>query len=48
MAFTYEKLEVFQRAIAFADRICQATEGFTRGYGSLSDQLNRAALPMGW
>ncbi len=44
MAFSFEKLEVYQRAVLFADRICQATEAFSRGYGFLSDQLNRAAL----
>ncbi len=44
MAFTFEKLLVYQRAIDFADDICSATEQFTRGYGFLVDQLNRAAL----
>jgi len=44
MAFSFEKLEVYQKAISFADHTCQATEGFGRGYGFLSDQLNRAAL----
>ena len=44
MAFTFEKLEVYQKAVSFADRVCQATQTFSRGYGFLSDQLNRAAL----
>lgn len=44
MVFSFEKLEVYQKAVTFADCICQATEGFGRGYGFLSDQLNRAAL----
>jgi four helix bundle protein len=44
MAFTFEKLVVYQKAIDFADTICRETEGFTRGYGFLADQLNRAAL----
>lgn len=44
MAFTFEKLEVYQKAVTFADRVCVATETFSRGYGFLSDQLNRAAL----
>jgi four helix bundle protein len=44
MAFTFEKLIVYQKAIDFADRVCQHTEQFPRGYGFLVDQLNRAAL----
>ena len=44
MAFTFEKLVVYQKAIDFADAICCETEQFTRGYGFLVDQLNRAAL----
>jgi four helix bundle protein len=44
MAFTFEKLLVYQKAIDFADAVCQETEGFTRGYRFLVDQLNRAAL----
>ena len=40
MGFQFEKLTVYQRAIDF----CNATEQFTRGYGFLVDQLNRAAL----
>jgi four helix bundle protein len=44
MAFAFEKLEVYQKAVGFADDICQATEKFPRGYSFLVDQLNRAAL----
>jgi four helix bundle protein len=44
VAFAFEKLEVYQKAVGFADRTCQATEKFSRGYGFLSDQLNRAQL----
>ena len=44
MAFTFEKLVVYEKAIDFADSVCQETESFTRGYGFLVDQLNRAAL----
>jgi four helix bundle protein len=44
MTFSFEKLEVYQKAVSFADQICQTTEAFGRGYGFLSDQLNRAAL----
>jgi hypothetical protein len=35
MAFTFEKLIVYQKAISFADRICALTEPFPRGYGFL-------------
>ena len=44
MAFMFENLEVYQKAINFADKVAELTEGFPRGYGFLSDQLNRAAL----
>ena len=44
MAFAFEKLLVYQKAIDFADTVCQHTEQFPRGYGFLVDQLNRAAL----
>jgi four helix bundle protein len=44
MAFSFEKLIVYQESIDFADRVCQITEQFSRGYGFLVDQLNRAAL----
>jgi four helix bundle protein len=44
MAFMFEKLEVYQKAVAFADEIAASTQEFPRGYGFLGDQLNRAAL----
>jgi four helix bundle protein len=44
MTFSFEKLVVYQKAVDFADRICETTERFPRGYGFLVDQLNRAAL----
>ena len=44
MAFSFEKLVVYQKAVDFADSVCAATEQFPRGYGFLVDQLNRAAL----
>ena len=44
MAFLFEKLLVYQKAVSFADRICELTSGFPRGYWFLIDQLNRAAL----
>jgi len=44
MAFMFEKLEVYQKAVDFADLILPLTEQFPRGYGFLADQLNRASL----
>jgi len=44
MAFAFEKLLVYQKAIAFADSVCTLTKSFPRGYFFLADQLNRAAL----
>jgi four helix bundle protein len=44
MAFLFEKLLVYQKAVNFADLICTRTESFPRGYGFLVDQLNRASL----
>jgi four helix bundle protein len=44
MAFAFEKLVVYQKAIDFADQVCHLTEKFPRGYGFLVDQLNRASL----
>jgi four helix bundle protein len=44
MAFAFEKLHVYQKAVAFADDACSLTKSFPRGYFFLADQLNRAAL----
>jgi 23S rRNA-intervening sequence protein len=44
MPFMFGKLEVYQRAVDFADEIASLTESFPRAYGFLVDQLNRAAL----
>ncbi len=44
MTFQFEKLLVYQKSVDFADEVCKATEQFSRGYGFLVDQLNRAAL----
>ncbi len=44
MAFMFEKLAVYQRAVDFADHVTALTEGFPRRYAFLVDQLNRAAL----
>jgi four helix bundle protein len=44
MPFMFEKLDVYQKAVDFADEIAALTEHFPRGYGFLINQLNRAAL----
>src|SRR4029079_12984300 len=44
MAFMFENLQVYQKAVDLADRIASQTESFPRGYYFLIDQLNRAAL----
>lgn len=44
MTFAFEKLLVYQKAVDFADEICQLTEQFPSRHGHLSDQLNRASL----
>lgn len=44
MASAFEKLVVYQKSVDFADAFCSKTEDFSRGYGFLVDQLNRAAL----
>jgi four helix bundle protein len=44
MSFAFEKLLVYQKAVAFADSVCTLTREFPRGYFFLADQMNRAAL----
>ena len=44
MAFMFENLQVYQKAVDLADQVSSLTEGFPRGYYFLVDQLNRAAL----
>jgi len=44
LAFAFEKLIVYQKAMNFSDHICQLTQTFPRGFYFLVDQLNRAAL----
>jgi four helix bundle protein len=44
MAFMFENLLVYQKAVDFADWVAVLTESFPRGYYYLVDQLNRAAL----
>lgn len=44
MPFMFENLEVYKKAIAFADEISDLTENFSKGNYYLTDHLNRAAL----
>lgn len=44
MAFMFENLLVYQKAVDLADQVAGLTEEFPRGYYFLVDQLNRAAL----
>ena len=44
MAFLFEKLEVYQKALALAERVAGLTAGFPRGCWYMADQLNRASL----
>ena len=44
MAFMFENLQVYQKAVDFADKVAGRAEGFPRGDYFLVDQLNRAAL----
>jgi len=44
MPFTFEKLIVYQKAVAFADSVCTLTRDLPRGYYFLGDQLSREAL----
>ena len=44
MAFMFEKLEVYQKAVTLADQAAEMSQSFPRGFYFLSDQLNRAAL----
>jgi four helix bundle protein len=42
--FLFEKLEVYQKALAFAERVSNLTTDFPRGSWYVADQLNRASL----
>jgi len=44
MPFAFKKLQVYQKAVTFADAVCTVTRNLPRGYFFLADQLNRAAL----
>jgi four helix bundle protein len=44
MAFIFENLDVYRKAIDFADQVYEFTKNFPKGNYYLADQLNRAAL----
>ena len=44
MAFLFENLEVYKKALHLAGTISEITESFAKGNYYLMDQLNRAAL----
>ena len=44
MPFMFENLDVYRRAVDLADRMITQTKDAPRGFGFLTDQLNRAAL----
>ena len=44
MAFIFEKLDVYRKAVDFAEKICELTKDFQKGNYYLADQLNRASL----
>jgi len=44
VSFMFENLEVYQKAVDFADHAADLTESFSRGYYFLANPLNRAAL----
>ncbi len=44
MAFIFEKLEVYQKAVGLAEMISKLTDTFPKGNYYLVDQINRAAL----
>jgi len=44
MPFLFEKLDVYQKSIQFAEDISKSTDTFPKGTYYLVDQLNRAAL----
>ena len=44
MAFAFEKLIVYQKAVDFADKMASLTEKFPQGYRHRVDQFNRASV----
>jgi len=43
MPFAVENLQLYQKAVDFADDVLATTEHFPRGDGFLADRLNRAS-----
>ncbi|MHC4441634.1 MAG: four helix bundle protein [Planctomycetota bacterium] len=43
MAFMFENLKVYQKAVDLTELISSLSESFSRGSYYLTDQLNRAA-----
>jgi len=46
VAFAFEKLNVCQKALDFADRICGITSSFTKAYYFFAEQFKRALPPI--
>lgn len=44
MAFLFENLDVYKKAVDFADEVSKLANNFPKGNYYLADQLNRAAL----
>jgi four helix bundle protein len=44
MAFIFENLKVYQKAVDFAEQIYILTDAFPKGHYNLVDQLSRASL----
>ncbi len=44
LAFIFESLSVYQKAVDFADQIAELTASFPRGYYFLTEQFNRATV----
>ncbi len=44
MAFLFEKLDVYQKAMNFAERIHLLAESFPKGHSHIAGQLNRTSL----
>jgi len=44
MPFLFEKLAVYQKALAFAEQVAELTDRFPKGSYYLADQLRRAAV----
>ena len=44
MGFLFEKLEVYQRAVDFGERIFSLSSDFPKGQAALVDQFKRAAM----